>query len=313
MASVLAPDATVAFSFVVPARNEVADVGAAIRSAEAAAVPGTRSEVIVIDDASTDGTRRVLRRYAREGRIILIEHDEPLGAATSRNDGLRAATGDVAIFMDADNVVPPDFLVRLRSHYLAGADFVSVESEVVNQDTVVGRFQQAAHELAYGGLKNVGYSQSFSCRRDLATRVGFHPGLSGSEDGEFFDRLPLAESIWIRDAHIVVGHRVPDTLRAFWRQHRWRGSSSVLRRRSVYATPLPLLIARSTARAVAWCMFALTVVPAFAQGVRLVVRSPRGLMDLPPFLVLWCARGVARRIGEFAAILDLWRGTAKCP
>ena len=46
--------------------------------------------------------------------------------------------------LDADNVVPPDFLERLRDHYLEGADFVTVEARVINLERVVGRFKQAS-------------------------------------------------------------------------------------------------------------------------------------------------------------------------
>ena len=48
--------------------------------------------IIVCDDCSTDNTRTILRRYANEGKIILLENDTNNGAAQSRNNCLAVAT-----------------------------------------------------------------------------------------------------------------------------------------------------------------------------------------------------------------------------
>ena len=48
-------------------------------------------EIIVCDDCSTDNTRTILRRYANEGKIILLENDTNNGAAQSRNNCLAVA------------------------------------------------------------------------------------------------------------------------------------------------------------------------------------------------------------------------------
>lgn len=308
MPSVEIAPAVVSFSFIVPVRNEIEDVEAAIRAVEESRRMDAPCELIAVDDASTDGTRDLLRSYAGEGRIRLVEQPEKRGAAAARNAGMEVATGDVVVFMDADNVVPPDFLERLRDHYLEGADFVTVEARVINLERVVGRFKQASHQLAYDGLRNVTYSQSFSCRRALALTVRFHEELNGSADVDFFDRLPVAESRWVRDAGIVVGHRIPDTVAGFWRQYGWRGESAIVRSHVTRSTRLWLLTLRQLG--VLACSLAAvgTIVPAIAGAVARMRYSSRGFRDLPAFTALWALQVIACRAGEWRALAFLWTG-----
>src|SRR5262249_43393671 len=122
-----------------------------------------------------------------------------------------------------------DFLARLAGHYHDGADAVSVESRVVNLNSAISRFIQADHEVVHGENKrgNVGWTEGFSCRRDLATRAPFPEQIpvAGGEDGIFFERLIALGCRWQPDFTIVVPHRAPATYRAFWRQWFERGAA----------------------------------------------------------------------------------------
>ncbi|MGZ3275104.1 MAG: glycosyltransferase family 2 protein [Caulobacteraceae bacterium] len=71
-------------------------------------------EVIVVDDASKDGTTPVVRRMAeKDGRIRLIESEENRGPARARNVGFRAAKGDWLVIQDSDDAWAPYRLERL--------------------------------------------------------------------------------------------------------------------------------------------------------------------------------------------------------
>jgi GT2 family glycosyltransferase len=74
-------------------------------------------ELIVIDNASTDGTIEELRRIAGEVphvRVILNDHNAGFGPAN--NQGLAAATGDVLVLLNNDTMVPRGWLTRLTHH-----------------------------------------------------------------------------------------------------------------------------------------------------------------------------------------------------
>ena len=99
-------------SIVVPARNEERGVEAGVRSHLAQEYPGPPTEVIVVDDRSTDATPDILARIARtEARLRVVTGVEPpagwLGKPHALHQGAAAATGDLLLFADADVVYAP--------------------------------------------------------------------------------------------------------------------------------------------------------------------------------------------------------------
>lgn len=72
-------------------------------------------EIIIIDDASTDGSDTVAEAYAaQDPRITVIHHTESTGAGPARNDGMAIAKGEYIAFMDSDDLYPTaDVLEKL--------------------------------------------------------------------------------------------------------------------------------------------------------------------------------------------------------
>jgi len=83
-------------------------------------------EVIVVDDASTDGTRDLLCAWAhRDERIRILEHSVNRGKGAAIRTGLRAATADVVIIQDADlEYNPADYASMLEPILRGQADVV---------------------------------------------------------------------------------------------------------------------------------------------------------------------------------------------
>ena len=87
-------------SVVIPTWNRAHLVCDAVESALG---QGPRVEVIVVDDGSTDGTQRVLkRRFGSRIRLLRMPCRKGVGAA--RNAGTRIATGELLAFLDSDDV-----------------------------------------------------------------------------------------------------------------------------------------------------------------------------------------------------------------
>ncbi len=82
-------------------------------------------ELIVVDDASTDGTTRLLADTARDPRVTVITHNTNRGKGAAVRTALGAARGEVAAVLDADlELDPRDLAPMLRRLLTGGADVV---------------------------------------------------------------------------------------------------------------------------------------------------------------------------------------------
>ena len=78
---------------------------------------GPNYEVIVVDNASTDGTPEYLRELAQlHLHVRLVLNDHNLGFAPANNQGLVLARGDVLALLNNDTIVPPGWLSGLVRH-----------------------------------------------------------------------------------------------------------------------------------------------------------------------------------------------------
>lgn len=88
-------------SFIVPAHDEEALLGATLDALQATArALSEPCEVIVVDDASTDRTAIIAQDHAAHVVNVSCRH-----IAATRNAGARAASGELLIFVDADTLI----------------------------------------------------------------------------------------------------------------------------------------------------------------------------------------------------------------
>jgi glycosyltransferase involved in cell wall biosynthesis len=112
-------------SVVVPTLNEAANVGILLREVRGVFDRlGIRTEFVVVDGASTDGTAQAA---AREGARVVAQKEKGLGNAM--REGFSAARGDWILTMDADFSHPPSFVERLWAAR-EGADLVAASRYV---------------------------------------------------------------------------------------------------------------------------------------------------------------------------------------
>ena len=96
---------------VIPAYNEEKFVADCLESVIATRYP--HLEIMLVDDKSRDKTVEVASKYP----VKIIRRQSRGGAAVARNDGLRAAQGEIVAFVDADCVVDPSWVDLLISDY----------------------------------------------------------------------------------------------------------------------------------------------------------------------------------------------------
>jgi glycosyltransferase involved in cell wall biosynthesis len=112
----------VAVSVIVPVYNRASMIGSAIDSALHAA-PGVPIEVIVVDDASTDGTVDAVLGCG-DPRVRLVRLDRNGGQSAARNHGLEVARGRFVKFLDSDDILLPGHLSEEIRALDDGADIV---------------------------------------------------------------------------------------------------------------------------------------------------------------------------------------------
>lgn len=135
-------------SIIIPSKNEGNLIFDTVKSMKSEAV-GLAHEIIVVDDASTDGSCDFLRRKRGKPRGVELITTVGIGSANARNMGAELATGDVLVFCDAHVTVEPYWLDGLvESLQISGVDAVAPAIATQEQQIpAVGYGMTWDHEL----------------------------------------------------------------------------------------------------------------------------------------------------------------------
>ena len=72
-------------------------------------------EVILVNDCSTDGSRKIAESYLEkfDGRLAIYDNEKNSGPSATRNNGLKISRGEYVFFLDADDLIVPEGLRRM--------------------------------------------------------------------------------------------------------------------------------------------------------------------------------------------------------
>ena len=154
-------------TILIVAYNEQARLRPTIEQALAADYPTDRLDVLVVSDASTDGTDDIVRSFA-DNRVILLRMPERRGKAAGENASGSHVTGDVIVSIDASILIPASSLKQLVRALLDPA--VGLAS---GRDISVGDTQREGNQAE---SSYVGYEMTL---RHLETRISGIVGASG--------------------------------------------------------------------------------------------------------------------------------------
>lgn len=161
------PDPWPRISISLPAYNEAASIRRTLDSLLALDYPADRRQILVISDASTDGTDDIVREYADRG-VELLRLPERGGKTAAENAGAPYLTGDIIINTDATIRILPESLKPLvRVFQDPGIGVAS------GRDLSVGDVTRETSQAESG---YVGYEMTV---RAWETRVGGIVGASG--------------------------------------------------------------------------------------------------------------------------------------
>jgi glycosyltransferase involved in cell wall biosynthesis len=209
---------TIDVSIVIPTHGRLEFLRSAVRSAMSQR--DVDVEVVVVDDASSDGTRDWLNSHG-DARLRVVRHSVQRGVSEARNSGLEVAQGRWIAFLDDDDVWAPEKLTsQLAEALRTGTGWVYAgDVHVDEQLTPLGggpplRPHEVIKDLAAYNTLPSGAS-NVVIRAGLLTEIGtFDPSLTRTEDWD----------MWLRLAATGPPACVPRPLVAY-RHHRGNASS----------------------------------------------------------------------------------------
>ena len=149
-------------------------------------------EIVVADNGSTDGTLEVLRSWSdRCAQLRVVDASATAGPAAARNAGVRASTGELLAFCDADDVVRPGWLDAMV-HALESAELVGglFDTASLNGGQAAEPAPPATWQM---GFLPAGLSSNLGVRRVVFEEAGgFAEDLRVGEDVDLCWRLQLA-------------------------------------------------------------------------------------------------------------------------
>ena len=191
-------------SVIIPVHNESAVLAATLRAViDVLAGQSARSEIVVVDDGSTDATWAVLARAAAGNPAIRgLRLSRHFGKEAALCAGLDAASGDIVVTMDGDLQHPPPLIPAMLKMWSEGADIV----DAVKTTTAAGTIEGLRSRLFYALLRLL-------ARRDLEGMSDFK--LLDRSVLDAYRRMPERNVFyrgmtdWLGFRRVEIGFEVP--------------------------------------------------------------------------------------------------------
>lgn len=321
------PDASLPYvSVLVAAYCEEAVIEGTVDSLLATDYP--HYEVVIVDDGSTDRTVELLRPYAADGRIRLVEKRFNEGKAMALNDAIPVLRGEIVTIVDADIQPGTDTLRHLVGHFQHGrVAAVAGNPQVTNTAPLLAKVQATEFasivsvlrraQRVWGRILTVS-GAICAFRKSAIVDVGLFDPEMATEDIALTWKLQRRFYDVRYEPRAAVAMQVPETFRGLYQQRkRWAtGLAQVLRRnvsmfgdwRSRRLWPVFIEAILS----VAWAYTAVTMISFWCLSY-IIGLSPLGANPLPNFwgmviatvaliqlgVGLWLDRHYNPRVGRF--------------
>ncbi len=189
------------------AYNEELTLPDLLRDIEEQTYPREKTEIVLIDCASTDDTQRVIDEFAQNAEGFLavrIGHNEKRTTPAGWNEALKLSTAQVVIHLDAHARIEKDFIEKSMKYIAAGEDIVGgFVGNFSVTNTLFGDAVNKAEDAMFGGSfakfrrsEQSGYldTMAFAAyRKEVFEKVGFYnERCIRTEDNEMHYRMRKA-------------------------------------------------------------------------------------------------------------------------
>lgn len=198
--------------------------------------PAEQHEILVVDNASADGSADFVREQFPTVR--LIQNQENIGFAAGNNRGAQEARGRYVVFLNNDTRVDSQFLRELVKPCLAQPDVVCTAAKILDWDGQRVDFVSSAMNFhAFAFQRNIGDQDTYHEQRPLLFACGGAMLIqrdifldSGGFDEDYFiyfEDLDLGWRLWLMGFRVMfvptamVYHRLHATMNAFSDFRKW--------------------------------------------------------------------------------------------
>jgi len=191
-------------SILIPAYNSEAWIADTLQSALAQTWP--RTEIIIVDDGSTDQTLQIAKRFVSAKVSVSSQLNQ--GAATARNSALQKSQGDYIQWLDADDLMAPDKIARQmnvaldcsgKRTLLSGEwGYFLFRPQKAKWAASPLNCELSAVEWLLRKMEQRAFVQTSSwlVSRELTEAAGpWNTQLTADDDGEYFSRVILASDV----------------------------------------------------------------------------------------------------------------------
>ncbi|RCH55737.1 glycosyl transferase [Mucilaginibacter hurinus] len=245
---------TTKITVLIAARNEEAGIHLTIEDILAQDYPKHLTEIIIVDDHSTDRTAEIIRNYSSQGvRLHQMRAGEALNSYKKKAiaEAISLSTGELMVATDADCRMGPKWLSTVVSHYET-ANPVMISSPVTyfEEKTLFERLQTLEFAYLVGiGASFIGNKRASTCnganfayRKDVFYEVGGFKGIDELASGD--DELLLQKVavkypgriVFLKHRDAIVYTHAKHTLQEFLQQRRrWASKSTKYKDKRVVA------------------------------------------------------------------------------
>ncbi|CAN5223285.1 glycosyltransferase [soil metagenome] len=241
----------------IAARNEEEKIHLTINDISAQDYPKHLTEIIIVDDHSTDSTSAIIGSYAARGvQLLQLNEDQPLNSYKKKaiSEAIKLSAGELMVATDADCRMGTQWLSTIVGFYEAEHPLmISSPVTYFEETTFFERIQTLEFNFLIGiGAAFIGHGRASTCnganlayRKDTFYEVGGFKGIDelASGDDELLlqkvaARFPGSIGFLKKPAAIVYTH-AKHTLKEFLQQRqRWASKSTKYKDKKVVALPV---------------------------------------------------------------------------
>lgn len=162
-------------------------------------------ELLLIDDGSTDSSRKIIESFVEKDSRIKYHYKENGGQASARNLGVKKANGEYIAFLDSDDIWLPkklehqiEELIKYKPDFLYGLGYFyypekAKDEQLVEYDWITGERSglEFFHQIYLGCIVN---TNTVLLKRDIFERIGYFDEneiIRGTEDWDLWMRIAL--------------------------------------------------------------------------------------------------------------------------